>query len=435
VKIKGGAESLVSFFGAAGIFVFCTVLGYTILKGQLYTNALLARNNGEQTLSLLFAAMREERIQQERSRMGMLHHSGPEMEFSEFTAVLNAYPDLREKIAGIGAYARNGQILFRYAEIPDVSPDVSAAEGGEPLRAYIFDEKSYSLLIVSFLDPNRPRRRRDAENSAAVFLVAVRQNNYWLKNRIAYGVFAGWEILALAAILRIKDILAKNRVYRYKLQEQRQLVALGSAARTLAHEIKNPLSAIQLQADIIGRVCPGSVNNELEAIGQEVRRLRRLTDRVGDFLREPRGTPALLDLGNFAADLVRRSGAEAAITVTEPGIRVLVDPDRLHSIIDNLLRNALESGGGPRTVELRVFRSQGRAILEVLDRGCGLPEGEPERLFNPFFTTKSKGSGVGLSIARRFAEAAGGRLKLENREAGGVRAEVNFPEAGEEAEK
>jgi two-component system sensor histidine kinase HydH len=141
-----------------------------------------------------------------------------------------------------------------------------------------------------------------------------------------------------------------------------------------------------------------------------------------------------LDLGNFAADLVRRSGAEAAISVTEPGIRVLVDPDRLHSIVDNFLRNALESGGDARAVELRVVRSQGRAVLEVLDRGCGLPEGEPERLFDPFFTTKSKGSGVGLSIARRFAEAAGGKLKLENREDGGVRAEVSFPEAGEEAE-
>jgi two-component system sensor histidine kinase HydH len=436
---------LFSLLGAAGIFVLCSALGYTILNRQLYTNMLLARNEAEQTMNNLFTVIRQEKLQEERPP-GEPRYFGNKRELPDFVEIFEEYPRLKEKIAGIGWYSADGEILFRYGEIPDRYPGAEGRtsavpkepSGIPPWRNYVFDEESRTLHVITYLPLPHSRKHRTQEPAVLVF--SLRQEDYRLKNRMAWGLFAGWEALLLLALWRVRSLLAKNRDYRRRLQEQKELVALGAAARTLAHEIKNPLSAIQLQADIIGRLCPEKVAPELEAITQEVGRLTRLTGRIGDFLREPRGMPTPIELGNFARDIVRKSGVRADFSAGEE-VWVITDPDRLHSIIDNLLRNALESGGEPAAVEIKVFRRGGKpgsssfwAVLEVLDRGAGLPEGSAGRIFDPFFTTKSKGSGVGLAIARRFAEAAGGSLKIENREGGGVRAALEIPGV-EEAKK
>jgi two-component system sensor histidine kinase HydH len=430
--------------GAAGIFVLCSVLGYTILDRQLYTNMLLARNEAEQTMNNVFTVMRQERFQEERLP-GEGRHFGNRRELPDLTGILEEYPRLKQKIAGIAWYSEDGGILFRYGEVPGGYPGDGGRvvpeepSGLPPWRNYAFDGETGTLHVITYLPP--PHTRMHKSKAPATLVFSLWQKDYLLKNRMAWGLFAGWEVLLLVAIWRVKSLLAKNRVYRQKLQEQKELVALGAAARTLAHEIKNPLSAIQLQADIIGRLCPEKVALELEAITQEVGRLKRLTDRVGDFLREPVGMPTPVELSGFARNIVRTSGAQAAFSAQEE-VWVRSDPDRLHSIIDNLLRNALESGGPPGTVEIKVSRRGGLpgssafwAVLEVLDRGTGLPEGNAGRVFDPFFTTKSKGSGVGLAIARRFAQAAGGALKIENREGGGVRAALEIPGAEETAKK
>ncbi|MDR3200743.1 MAG: HAMP domain-containing histidine kinase [Spirochaetales bacterium] len=421
-----------SLLGTAGVFILCSVFGYGLLRSQLYANLLLARNDAEQTQSSFFTALRQERFQDERFSPGGPRR-GEERENREnhgkegagFEEVFELYPQLKEKIAGIGSYARNGKALFRYGEVPDTwiyAPDDLDTPS---LRNYIMDEESGSIRIITLFPPPHKYRNGDEERMAFL-LFSVRQDAYKSRNRTAWLVFAGWELFLVLVIGSVRNLLAKNRAYRRKIQEQKELVALGSAARTLAHEIKNPLSAIQLQADIIDRVCPKKVTAEIEAITQEVGRLKRLTDRIGDFLREPKGMPAAINLAGFTKEFLQRSGTQAVFSAEE-GLWVLVDSDRLQSIVSNLLRNAVESGGPPEDLEVKLSRSGNSALLEVLDRGAGLPEGSPDRLFDPFFTTKNKGSGVGLSIARRFTEAAGGFLKIENREGGGVRASVLIP--------
>ncbi|MCL1818629.1 MAG: ATP-binding protein [Spirochaetaceae bacterium] len=419
------SRRFLSLVFAAGVFLACSALAYGFLRSQLYANLLLARGRAEQAMSTLFTAMRQERSQEGRFAR----------ESFDVEGILEEYPELREKIAGLASYSAAGRLLFRYGEaVPETfSPDALPEDAS--WRNYIFDEKTKTVNIISFLPA--PRRRAHREDHAAFFLFSVRQDDYWTKRRAAWGIFAGVEVLLFAAIWRIRSLLSKNKTYREKLLEQKELVALGTAARTLAHEIKNPLSAIQLQADIIGRVCPEKVTAELQAITQEVGRLRRLTDRVGDFLREPRGMPVPVDLRDFAQGVLLHSGEDAGFS-GEKSLWVLIDPDRLHSIIYNLLRNALESGSSPGSVEIRVSRARvprsdddgssgSRAMLEVLDRGAGLSPENAKRVFDPFFTTKSKGSGVGLAIARRFAEAAGGSLEIENREDGGARAVLMIP--------
>ncbi|MDR2588759.1 MAG: HAMP domain-containing histidine kinase [Spirochaetales bacterium] len=433
---RGQRGRFVSFLAAFGVFLVMSVLGLAILRGQLYVNRLFAHNDAEKTLNRLFSVMRDEWVSRGRSpHMGRMHRQGgPDMDFSEFAETLDLYPMLKKRIRGIGAYTRAGKTVFSYGDVPEsfaLPENEEDDEEGFSPRNYVFDRESRSLLIVNELSVRR--RGNNAEDRASVFLFAVREERYWFKNALAWGIFSGWEVLLLAGIFLIRGILAKNSDYRRRLQEQRSLVALGTAARTLAHEIKNPLSAIQLQADIIGRLCPGKVSGETTAITQEVSRLQSLAGRVGDFLREPRGSPRCIDRADFNGSLVRRCAVDIRFSSSgEP--RGFADPDRLRSVVENLLRNALESGGA-EPITARVGMREGRAFLEVLDRGRGLPPGDREQLFDPFFTTKNTGSGVGLSLARRFTEAAGGRLVLEDREGGGVRAEISFPRAEEEEAK
>ena len=98
--------------------------------------------------------------------------------------------------------------------------------------------------------------------------------------------------------------------------------------------------------------------------------------------------------------------------------------------MENLVRNATESydeGSGSQQVEVDLSREKGHVVISVLDRGRGIPPDLSEKIFDPFFTDKVHGSGVGLSLSRRFVEAAGGTLTLLRRTGGGTEARVTLP--------
>jgi two-component system sensor histidine kinase HydH len=444
---------VLSWTAAAGAVILLTGLGLFILKGQLYTNALLARNDGERTLNLLLSTLRAERKSSENETGKPPEERfafDPVREMQESSRIVQDHPTLGEKILGLGAYSSEGAALFRYGSAPEYQGRVSLEEpdGGVPPRSYEFDGSSRSLRIVhpamDFRILRRARKDGTEEDESPrglkILYFEIRQDAYWLKNRIAYAVFISWEILLVLGSLLVRDTLMKNIAYRRKIQDQRQLVALGSAARTLAHEIKNPLSAIRLQADVIARLCPSLVRGELEGINQEVKRLGLLVDRIGDFLREPRGTPEKLDLLDFVRDTAGRLAPNIPPVMDDVGegggagtgdggpVFVSMDPERLRSVVENLVRNALESGSPPASIWITVSASADGAVFEILDRGEGLPDVDVELLFDPFFTTKRKGSGIGLSISRRFVEAAGGKLLIKNREGGGAVVRVILPE-------
>jgi two-component system, NtrC family, sensor histidine kinase HydH len=109
--------------------------------------------------------------------------------------------------------------------------------------------------------------------------------------------------------------------------------------------------------------------------------------------------------------------------------RVSMDAERLRSMLENLVRNALESGGPEEGVSIEVGELDGKARIDVLDRGTGLAPDAEGKLFDPFFTTKSRGTGIGLSVCKRFAEAAGGSVTLSARDGGGCRARIVLPAA------
>jgi anti-sigma regulatory factor (Ser/Thr protein kinase) len=112
-------------------------------------------------------------------------------------------------------------------------------------------------------------------------------------------------------------------------------------------------------------------------------------------------------------------------------VMVYADPERLRSVFENLIRNAVESGDNPDEVSVSIEcppRKRGKEEVRVIvrDRGKGVSEADLPRVFDPFFTRKSTGTGIGLSISKRFIEAAGGTITLANRQGGGAEATVQL---------
>jgi two-component system sensor histidine kinase HydH len=111
-------------------------------------------------------------------------------------------------------------------------------------------------------------------------------------------------------------------------------------------------------------------------------------------------------------------------------LEIRFDRQRLRSVLENLLNNALESQGAAadrKPVEILLSVLKGKIEIAVLDRGEGISQEKGEKIFDPFYTSKINGSGVGLSISKRFVEAAGGKLSVQNRKGGGSEARIVVP--------
>lgn len=256
----------------------------------------------------------------------------------------------------------------------------------------------------------------------------------------ALGVLA--VLIASFAILSLR-LLQKLRRTEAVAQKQQQLAQLGAAARTIAHEIKNPLAAIRLRTGLLRRVVDDANNASLLAIDQEVQRLSRLAEQVRGFLSDPRGTPERLELADFLLAMTDRLPFPVQLDADTRRRNAVVCADRLRleSALMNICTNAnqameeaAENPGAPVEIDVIPGMIKGMTAVRVLDRGPGIPRELRERVFDPFFTTRTEGSGVGLSSARSFVHAAGGRIRIEDRDGGGAVVSLLLPEGDKACE-
>jgi signal transduction histidine kinase len=281
------------------------------------------------------------------------------------------------------------------------------------------------------MDMHRRMPRMMRPEDLQVLFLELAVENYLTTRRTFKTASFLAPMLILLVIVFIGYLYHKNVLYRRTLVSQQQLAQLGEASRTLSHEIKNPLSAIRIQTGILRKSLPEANREDLRIIEEEVSRLSLLTDRIGDFLRDPVGQPETIKLDSFVREMILRYDRRITYTnAAEPGIEIRFDRQRLRSVMENLINNAIESQAAspdPPPVEILLSTSRSRVEIAVLDRGEGVPEGAEQKIFDPFYTKKISGSGVGLSISKRFVEAVGGDLKIQSRIDGGTRAVVALP--------
>jgi two-component system nitrogen regulation sensor histidine kinase NtrY len=221
------------------------------------------------------------------------------------------------------------------------------------------------------------------------------------------------------------------------LVQAQKLAAWNEAARRIAHEIKNPLTPIQLSAERIARKfrnndadTPQAIEEGTKTIVSEVGQLKRMVDEFARFARMPAvhlRHAQLAEILQQAAGLYRdvKPGVSVSVTV-EPDIEILVDPEQIRRAVGNLLKNAVEA---TESGEVRVSarRAPHRVVIEVADPGRGVPDADKEKLFLPYFSTKGRGTGLGLAIVHRIVNDHDGRISVHDNHPRGTRFEIELP--------
>ena len=248
--------------------------------------------------------------------------------------------------------------------------------------------------------------------------------------------------VAIAALLLLAFYLLRtlDRFLELKVREQsaRHLAALGSMAATLAHEIRNPLGAMKGLTQLAQENLPRG-HDAQQFMDTVVREAERLEGLVNSLLTFARPRPHSVSEFNLAG-LLEEMRTEICARPECAGRRVQVqcgdgpliaesDPDGIRQILLNILLNALEATPEAGTVLVQAVLNEADDLFEVRvdDSGPGLGDRDPEELFEPFVTTKTKGTGLGLAVSRRIADALGGTLTLTNRPGGGARCVLTIP--------
>lgn len=209
----------------------------------------------------------------------------------------------------------------------------------------------------------------------------------------------------------------------------------GEMARRVAHEMKNPLTPLRLAAHRLARTGGGGASEEVaevaEVVDQEVRRLEELAAQFSALGRPPEGPRTDVDVGDMLRSLIETDvppGTSAELTVDTDLPVVHAHYDALVRAFRNLIRNAVEATADvadPR-LEVAVRAADGTAgaggwlEVQVEDNGSGLPSGQADRVFEPDFTTKTRGTGLGLALVRQAVESDGGTIEAGQGDGGAV---------------
>ncbi len=232
---------------------------------------------------------------------------------------------------------------------------------------------------------------------------------------------------------------------RDELRRAERLAAVGRISAQITHEIRNPLNAIGLNTELLAEELEGlpAVPKEalalVAAISREVDRLNGVAEEYLRFARLPRPALARQDLNDVLAGLLdflapELAGARIVLhRELEQGLPpILGDENQLRAVFLNLVRNSREAMPAGGTVTVRT-RSAGAAVeAEVADTGGGIPPGDLTRIFEPFYSTKERGTGLGLAFTRQVVEEHGGTIRCESAVGRGTTFVIRLPAAPEE---
>lgn len=224
--------------------------------------------------------------------------------------------------------------------------------------------------------------------------------------------------LIAQAINRMAD---KREALERQMRQQQQLAALGRVMAGVAHELRNPLNTVRLSLDLVQRrVRRGELSGEeLSAAFSELDRLEQLLEHLLDFGRAGpvvRSTHRASFLAQRAISMVSSAAQSRGVAVdlvVEHDFEVEADSVRLGQALVNLLLNAIDVSRPGQAVHLRVRTAGSAGVFEVQDQGPGIPPEAQQHLFEPFYSTKPGGTGLGLALAREIVDQHGGRIHYD----------------------
>ena len=364
---------------------------------------------------------------------------------------------------------------------------ILAGEGSDPARATAFEarvarvrqlEKGLSLDVKRLqadLESQVADRIRATERTEANTVVLI-----VLYSLIALAVGAGAALISqrlLAPIQRLTegvkavaagDLSRKVEVRRddeigllarefntmaasldrqqTALRRAERLAAVGRISAQITHEIRNPLNAIGLNTELLAEEIAalpeprGEALQMVAAISREVDRLNAVTEHYLRFARLPRPVLECLDLNELLTGLLDFLAPELAAASLSVGrdlagrlLPIRGDEARLRGAFLNLLRNAREATPGGGSITVRTRPLEGCVELQIRDTGGGIPPGDLTRIFEPFYSTKERGTGLGLAFTQQVVEEHGGTIRCDSALGRGTLFTLRFPTAPGEA--
>lgn len=299
------------------------------------------------------------------------------------------------------------------------------------------------LLFPVDLGPGRrgPAWMRDARSQPSRLVVGLSNatGDFILRRAHFHLAASGIAILALW-VLSFHLARTVDRLLELSFREasERHLANLGRMSAMLAHEIRNPLGAMKGLIQIIREGLPEghAVHPLIGTVVTEAERLETLVTDLLVFARPGRSSPEDFDLtrlirevGDLLAGHAAEHGVAVDLVTSDIPVRIRSDQAGLRQVALNVLRNAVEASPRGGRVRVEVGREDNRSIafVSVLDEGPGLGGMDPDALFEPFRTTKLRGSGLGLPISRQILEGLGGTVRLFDRPEGGAGCRIEVP--------
>jgi two-component system, NtrC family, sensor histidine kinase HydH len=262
-----------------------------------------------------------------------------------------------------------------------------------------------------------------------IFLPHVLMTRTMLTRQASEAVF---EIPLYLVVGVVTGILSdRQRKANESLRRAEQMKTLGEMAAGMAHEVKNPLAAIRSSAQILSERVSGSEAQFAGIIVSEVDRLNKVVNEFLDYARpaplkrEPVLLSGLLDSClELLAPVIKQAGVTVKRAYPEHERKVDADPNQLRQVFLNLVLNAVQAmhAGGELTAGMTQEAGCTRAV--VRDTGPGIPADKLRQVFEPFYSTKPGGTGLGLPIAQRIVAEHGGRLVIESKPGEGTTATV-----------
>lgn len=234
--------------------------------------------------------------------------------------------------------------------------------------------------------------------------------------------------------LAIRYDISGRKAAEAQLREQAALAQLGQLAAVVAHEVRNPLAGLRASLQVIDRRI--SEARDHSAIAAMIQRIDGLNDKVEDLLLYARPKPPRsqsVDIKALMRDVtasaqISTGRSDLPIEISGDDVKVNADADMLRAAMLNITMNACQFAGR-KEVEVRISADQGFCRIAVRDRGPGIPPEVRDRVFEPFFTTRTNGTGLGLAIVKRLMELQDGSVVLQDRPDGGTIAVVTIPRA------
>lgn len=395
--------------------VISFMLGYFAVRNYLFAVPVAEGNLRGMALALSSSI---ESLARKDSSLDILH----ELRSSDiaFFSVINS--------TGIQIFHSNHELEGSIAEDFDFNPD-SYTNGYSEARLVLGTGEDAFEFAYPLHFPDRTLMLR-------LVLHAYRADA--IVKRAQMGMMAIFSLMAAAWIMGIfiyrLAINAEN--HRKEMDKQENLARLGTMGAVLAHEVRNPLAGIKGYAQLLGEGLADE--NKKEYATLIVTETLRLENLVNDLLayakkERPESLPVkAANIINQALNIAEGSLTKKIRIKTdlEPDVAVMGDEDRLLQILLNLIRNAIQAMPDGGLINISAKKAGRFVSIEISDTGKGINPNDIVQIFEPFYTTKARGSGFGLAISRKYAEEMGGWLTASDTPGKGATFRLIIPSAG-----